>query len=506
MIVIIDFGSQYTMLIARKIRELGYYCEIIPCTEEKEEILNKNPKAVILSGSPFSIWKNDSPKIDLDFLTNIPVLAICYGMQLVTKHFGGEVSKSDKKEFGKAILEIKDDSDLFANIGNKSTVWMSHGDSVNKIPKNAQIIGYTSNTPNAAFRFRNFYCLQFHPEVSHSVDGLKILKNFITKIAHLSPNWDEEHFVETKLQELKSQLKDSKVLVALSGGVDSTVVAYLLHKAIGDNLHTMYIDTGLMRKNESNEIIEAFTKKFGSNFHAIESSELFISRLESVSDPETKRKIIGKTFIDVFEQEAKKLTEIDYLAQGTLYPDVIESISFKGPSVTIKSHHNVGGLPENLPFKLVEPLRELFKDEVRNIGRYLNVPNKFISRKPFPGPGLAIRILGEIKKEKLKILKEADYVLREIIKNNPNIDKSIWQLFAVLLPVKTVGVMGDERTYEYVCAIRAVSSIDGMTADWSRIPHDILAEISTRIINEVTGINRVVYDITSKPPSTIEWE
>ncbi|MCX8057889.1 MAG: glutamine-hydrolyzing GMP synthase [Spirochaetes bacterium] len=508
MIGILDFGSQYTMLICRRIRELGFYSEIYPFNKW-EELISKNPAAIILSGSPYSVYNKDSPKLNREFFKkteNINILAICYGMQLVTYNFGGEVTKAQIKEYGKAKIFISNKEKLFKDLPSSFNVWMSHGDSVVKPPVNSEVLAYTDSTPYAAFKYKNIYCVQFHPEVYHTEYGQQILLNFLKEISSVKVDWNEELFVKREIQKIREEVGNEKVILALSGGVDSTVVAFLLREAIGEKLILVYIDTGLMRKNETNEIVEFFSKIFGNSFKTIYAEKLFLKSLKGVIDPEKKRKLIGKLFIELFTKEAKKIGGIKYLAQGTLYPDVIESISYKGPSSTIKTHHNVGGLPKNMNFKLVEPLRELFKDEVRKVGKYLGIPDKFLTRKPFPGPGLAIRIIGEVTKERLEILREADFILRDIISKYEDIDKSIWQLFAVLLPIKSVGVMGDERTYEYVCAIRAVSSVDGMTADWFKIPHDVLDNISSSIVNKVAGINRVVYDITSKPPATIEWE
>jgi GMP synthase (glutamine-hydrolysing) len=508
MIGILDFGSQYTMLICRKIRELGFYSEIYPFNKW-EELFIKKPNAIILSGSPYSIYSKDSPKLPRDFFIktkDLPILAICYGMQLVAYSFGGEVNRAKEKEYGKARIYISDKESIFKNIPDSFNVWMSHGDSVIKPPEGSVVLAYTDSTPFAAFKFHNIYCLQFHPEVYHTEYGKEILNNFLKEVALIKIDWNEDIFINNEIQKIKEKVKDEKVLLAVSGGVDSTVVAFLLKKAIDKNLYLIYVDTGLMRKDESKSIISFFKENFGENFIFVDGERIFLKKLKRIIAPEKKRKIIGKTFIELFSKEAKKLGKIKFLAQGTLYPDVIESISFKGPSATIKTHHNVGGLPKNMNFELIEPLRELFKDEVRKVGKKLGIAERYINRKPFPGPGLAIRIIGEVTKERLDILREADFILRNILEEYAEINKEIWQLFAVLLPIKSVGVMGDERTYENVCAIRAVSSVDGMTADWYKLPHEILDKISSTIVNNVKGINRVVYDITSKPPATIEWE
>lgn len=505
-IIILDFGSQYTQLIARKVRELGVYAEIFPYNTSRD-ILSESVKGLILSGGPSSVYEAEAPKTTFDFLNlDIPVLGICYGLQLICYNGNGKVDSSAKREYGKASLEIDDYSDLFKGLTNKQ-VWMSHGDSLTKMPDGFEKIAHSGNSPFCAIRDkkRKIYGIQFHPEVHHSTEGKVILGNFVRDICGCKDEWNASSFIDESLKKIKEQVGDDKVICALSGGVDSTVTAVLLHKAIGDNLYCVHVDSGTMRKNESKMIIELFDKHFDMQISLIEAQDLFLDRLKDVADPEKKRKIIGNTFIDVFEVEAKKLNGIKWLAQGTLYPDVIESVSVKGPSATIKSHHNVGGLPEKMDMKLIEPFRELFKDEVRNVGRELGIPEWFIARHPFPGPGLGIRVLGAIEKEKLDMLREADEIYIEEIKNSGLYDE-IWQAFAVLLPVKSVGVMGDNRTYEYTCALRAVTSVDGMTAEFYHFPFPILEKISNRIINEVKGINRVAYDITSKPPGTIEWE
>ncbi|SMO71541.1 GMP synthase (glutamine-hydrolysing) [Balnearium lithotrophicum] len=508
-ILILDFGSQYTQLIARRLREKHIYCEIHPFNISIEKIKEFKPKGIILSGGPASVYAPDSPKISREiFELGVPVLGICYGMQLITYLFGGEVVRAEKHEYGRAELQVLDSSDLFYGLPEKFTVWMSHGDRVLKIPENFEPIAKTENAPYAAIRNkgRKIFGVQFHPEVKHTQYGDRILENFAVRICGAEQNWTMENFIEYEIKKIRETVGDKNVICALSGGVDSSVVAALLHRAIGDQLYPIFVDTGLLRKGERESVERTFKEKFHmKNFRVIDASDIFLERLKGVTDPEEKRKIIGHTFIEVFERAAKEIPNAEFLAQGTLYPDVIESVSVKGPSATIKSHHNVGGLPERLNFKLIEPLRELFKDEVRELGRKLGLPDEIIKRQPFPGPGLAIRIIGEVKPEYLKILREADAIVLEEIKRAGLYDK-IWQSFAVFLPIQTVGVMGDVRTYDYVIAVRAVESTDGMTADWVKLPYDLLERISNRIINEVEGVNRVVYDITSKPPGTIEWE
>lgn len=514
-VAILDFGSQYTHLIARRVRELKVYSEIMPYNTTACDLEKRKPKAIILSGGPASVIYSKSPKCDESiFELGVPVLGICYGAQLISKTLGGKVSSAKKREYGKATLGLKGKSDLFKGLKTKEIIWMSHGDKISKAPAGFKIIGSTPNAPVSAIEHkkRKLYGLQFHPEVVHTPKGRIIIRNFVKGIAGCKASWNMSSFVKDTVGELKEQLKGKRVLCALSGGVDSSVLAMLLNKAIGKNLIAVFIDNGLVRKNEAKQVEERFKKHYKLNLKVVDASRTFLKALKGVKDPEKKRKIIGRTFIKVFEeatntlQGARKLGKIEYLAQGTLYPDVIESRSpIGGPSATIKTHHNVGGLPKRLRFKLVEPLKDLFKDEVRLVGKELGLPDELIERQPFPGPGLAVRIVGTINKERLDILKEADWILIDEIKKAGLYNK-LWQSFCVFLPVKSVGVMGDERTYENVIVVRAVTSEDAMTADWAHLPYEVLGRISNRIINEVKGINRVVYDISSKPPSTIEWE
>ena len=508
-ILIIDFGSQFTQLITRRVRESNVYSEIHPHTITIDEIKKIDPIGIILSGGPMSVYDEGAPKVDNSiFNLNKPILGICYGLQLICLNSNGSVEPAEDREYGKATLKISDrNNKLFKGVKETSTVWMSHGDYLTKVPEKFKVTATSVSSPICSIASENekIYGLQFHPEVMHSEEGKKIINNFLFEICRCGRNWTSRNFVEESVKAIKEKAGNSKVICALSGGVDSTVAAVLVKKAIGDNLICVHIDTGLMRKNESAEVEKVFNEKLNLNVIYVNASEKFLNKLEGVSDPEMKRKIIGNTFIEVFDEEAKKIEGVEYLTQGTLYPDVIESVSVKGASVTIKTHHNVGGLPEKMSLKLIEPFRELFKDEVRNVGRELNIPESFIERHPFPGPGLSVRIIGKITKEKLDILREADDIfISELHKGG--LYNKIWQAFCVLLPVQTVGVMGDFRTYENVLALRAVTSTDGMTADWFRFDNDFLADVSSKIINKVRGINRIVYDVSSKPPSTIEWE
>ena len=505
-VLILDFGSQYTQLIARRVRELNVFCEIFPYNSKSFDV--NDYSCLIFSGSPFSVRSEDCLDIDFsDYIGKIPLLGICYGAQYLAQKNGGEVSPSNKREYGRArLISINKNSKLLKGINNGSQVWMSHADTITKLPPKSIKIGSTEDVENACFQFDDqlTYGIQFHPEVYHTSDGKTLLKNFIIDISKVNPNWTPSSFVETTVFDIKSTIKNDRVILGLSGGVDSSVAAILLDKAIGNNLTCLFIDNGLLRKNEFEEVLENY-KGMGLNVVGIDAKEQFYSALCGVTDPEQKRRVIGKVFVDVFESESKKIKNVKWLAQGTIYPDVIESISVKGPSATIKSHHNVGGLPKKMSLSIIEPLKMLFKDEVRKVGVELGVKNEILRRHPFPGPGLGIRILGEINAENVGILQEADDIFIESLKQKKLYNK-IWQAGVVLLPVKSVGVMGDERTYENCVALRAVISTDGMTADWFDFPHNFLQDVSNKIINNVKGINRVVYDISSKPPSTIEWE
>jgi len=507
-VLILDFGSQYTQLIARKTRELGVYSEIHPYCMTYEAMCEMAPSAMILSGSPFSVTQPLAPKPDPRIWEmSIPILGVCYGMQLVAERFGGFISSAAEREYGKADLHIKGLHPLLQDVANGAQVWMSHGDKVEHLSDEFILLASTQNSPHAAIKHKNrdVYALQFHPEVHHSACGKQILANFLYFIAGLQPEWSAASFVDEAITKIRDIVGKDRVILGLSGGVDSSVAAALLHKAIGKQLIPIFVDTGMMRFDEANRVRDMFKVYPDLNIDFVDVSNLFLTRLKGVSDPERKRKIIGNTFIDVFEREASQFGDARFLAQGTLYPDVIESVSFAGPSVTIKSHHNVGGLPEKMNLRLIEPLRELFKDEVRNVGRQLQLPEELIGRHPFPGPGLAVRILGDIDRKKVKLLQAADEIFIAELRKWELYD-STWQAFAVLLPIQSVGVMGDERTYEQVCALRAVNSVDGMTADVTEFPFEFLKHVSGRICNEVKGISRVVYDISSKPPATIEWE
>ncbi len=507
-ILVIDFGSQYTQLITRRIREAKVYSEIHSHTISIDKVKEINPAGIILSGGPMSVYDEDAPELNPEILKlNIPVLGICYGLQLICKIFGGQVKPAKDREYGKVIMRVTGNSELFENVTKSSIVWMSHGDYITHLPEGFEVKAESDNAPACAIenKEKSILGVQFHPEVVHTKEGGKIIKNFLFEICKCRGDWTPHNFIDESIRSIKNTVGSSKVICALSGGVDSTVAAVLVRNAIGDNLISIHIDTGLMRKDESRKIGKMFDEKMSLNHVHVNASERFLEKLAGVTDPEKKRKIIGSTFIEVFEEEAKKFGDAKFLVQGTLYPDVIESTPVKGASATIKSHHNVGGLPEKMNLKLIEPFRELFKDEVRNVGRELNIPEEFIERHPFPGPGLAVRIIGEITKEKLDILREADDIFINEIKSAVLYNR-IWQAFAILLPIQSVGVMGDKRTYDNVLAIRAVTSVDGMTADWYRFDNDFLANLSNKIINKVHGINRVVYDISSKPPSTIEWE
>jgi len=509
-VLILDFGSQYTQLIARRVREASVYCEIHPFSHGVDAIERKRPAAVILSGGPASVYDPDSPQLDPRILRQgLPVLGICYGLQAIAHALGGKVEPALQREYGRANLSyVNRDSVLLEGIAEGALIWMSHGDKVVQLPAGFSASASTSDTAIAAFESEDHRIagVQFHPEVVHTPQGETIIRNFLYKIASLKPEWTMASFIQTTCREVQERVGDAHVVAALSGGVDSSVMVVLLHRAIGDRLHPIFVNNGVLRKNEAEEVLATFRDRLHIDLHYVNAADRFLARLAGVTDPEEKRKIIGEEFIRVFEQEAARLPNVKFLAQGTLYPDVIESVSFRGgPSATIKSHHNVGGLPERMVLGLIEPLRELFKDEVRALGAQMSIPDSILWRHPFPGPGLAIRILGEVTAERVALLQEADAIAMEEIRR-AGLYRDIWQAFLVLLPVRSVGVMGDERTYEYVAALRAVEATDGMTADWFKIPPEVLAMISNRIINEVRGINRVVYDISSKPPSTIEWE
>ena len=507
-IIILDFGSQYTQLIARAVREASVYCEITPFNKP----VNYTPglKAVILSGSPFSVNDSNAPLVDIEAISKkVPVLGICYGAQLTATTFGGRVEKSEKREYGRALLKVKQDDVLWTDVPAQSQVWMSHGDSILEAPTGFELLATTDTIPVAAFKKDGndahvIYGLQFHPEVYHSTYGKQFIRNFLVEICGCSQDWTPAHFVSDTIENLKKQIGNRRVIMALSGGVDSTVAATLIHQAIGERLFGIFVDNGVLRKDEFEQVLKTYSE-IGLNVKGVNARDLFYSKLAGKTNPEEKRKIIGNTFIEIFDEEAHKIENIGLLGQGTIYPDVIESVSVHGPSVTIKSHHNVGGLPEKMHLELVEPLRYLFKDEVRKVGLELGLPSAMLFRHPFPGPGLAIRILGEITEEKVRLLQEADALYVKALRSFDLYDK-VWQAGAILLPVKSVGVMGDERTYEFTVALRAVTSVDGMTADWAHLPYEFLAHISNEIINNVRGINRVVYDISSKPPATIEWE
>jgi len=505
-IIILDFGSQYNQLIARRVREMGVYSEVVPFNTTIAEILEKKPVGIILSGGPSSVNAEDAHLVDREvFESGIPVLGICYGMQLTAHILGGKVKKGTKGEYGKANFEVLRSNPVLSGISRNSTVWMSHFDEVENVPEGFEISGKSDVIAAMANEEKNIFTLQFHPEVSHTEEGAKMIENFVFNVCKAEKNWKLSNYIDRTVSEIREKVGNNKVILGLSGGVDSSVAAVLIHKAIGDQLTCIFVDTGLLRKDEGKKVMENYGEHFHMNIKMVNASERFLSKLAGISDPEQKRKIIGNEFVHVFDEESHKFEGVKFLAQGTIYPDVIESQSVKGPSAVIKSHHNVGGLPEEMKLELLEPLRELFKDEVRKVGEELGIPHHLVYRHPFPGPGLGIRILGEVDDEKVKILQEADDIfIEELYKHN--LYEKVSQAFVVLLPVKSVGVMGDERTYEYTAAVRSANTIDFMTATWSRLPYDFLEIVSNRIINEVRGINRVVYDISSKPPATIEWE
>lgn len=518
-ILILDFGSQYTQLIARRVREAGVYSEIHPCTLSPERAAAMEPQGLILSGGPCSIYDEGAPQLDPAYLemtrpdgSPLPVLGICYGLQAIAYQLGGAVERASRREFGRAHLIVDEEAGLLNGVADGSTVWMSHGDHLTRLPEGYRVIAHTDNAPIAAVRADELphYGVQFHPEVVHTDAGRQLLENFALRICGCHGDWTPASFVDEKVREIREQVGDDHVILGLSGGVDSSVAAVLLHRALGDQLTCIFVNNGLLRKGEWEQVQNTFRNHYQIRLKAVDATDRFLDGLDGVADPERKRKIIGNTFVDVFDEATGEIVEElgrrpRFLAQGTLYPDVIESVSFKGPSATIKTHHNVGGLPEELNFEILEPFRELFKDEVREIGRLLSVPETIIGRHPFPGPGLAIRVIGPVTRDALATLRDADAIFIEELQMSGLYDK-VWQAFAVLLPVQTVGVMGDERTYENVCALRAVTSVDGMTADWAQLPYDFLARVSNRIVNEIRGINRTVYDISSKPPATIEWE